>query len=86
VWTSTLKLSSVWYFIQFRDVAIQQLSEKNDLWVVFPTERVAPAWEYKDPQWLLQGFRELVERRVLMSHLDAKITGFKAGRMHIGSY
>ena len=68
----------MWYFIHFRDVAIQRLSQKNDLWVVSPPEKVALARTYKVPQWLLQGLQELANKRVLVSHSDAKIIGFEA--------
>ena len=78
VWISTLKLSNMWYFIHFRGVAIQRLSQKNDLWVVSPTEKIVLARTYKVPQWLLQGLQELAEWRVLVSHSDAKIIGFEA--------
>ncbi|KIM38468.1 hypothetical protein M413DRAFT_447717 [Hebeloma cylindrosporum] len=77
VWISTLKLSSMWFFLHFRNVAIQRLSEKNRLWDVPPTERVVLARTYKVPQWLLQGLRELAGDRVLVSHSDAKIIGFE---------
>ena len=67
----------MWYFIHFRQVAIQRLSEANNHWHVLPTEKVALARAYKVPQWLLQGLRELAERKVLVSHCDAKIIGFE---------
>ena len=58
-------------------MAIQRLSEKNDLRVVSPTERVTLARAYKVPSWLLQGFRELAEKKGLVSRSDAKIIGFE---------
>jgi len=76
----------MWYFIHFREVAIQRLSEGNNHWHVLPTEKVALARAYKVPQWLLQGLRELAERKVLVSHCDAKIIGFETAfnLAHIG--
>lgn len=72
-WVTILKLSSLWSFIQYRKLAIDQL-EKH---LTDPMDKVHYAREFGASNWLVSGYKGLVERPEL---LDEKI-GAKLGHL-----
>ncbi|KAJ7066267.1 hypothetical protein C8F01DRAFT_1365852 [Mycena amicta] len=72
-WLSVLKLSTMWYFIDARELAIAQL----DLRSLTPVERILLSRQYDVAKWLRSGYTELAQREEGISLEDAEKIGFK---------
>ncbi|KAJ7631367.1 hypothetical protein DFH06DRAFT_1005234, partial [Mycena polygramma] len=55
-WISALKLSTLWYFLDARDLAIKQLNDRGDIGSV---ERILLARQYDVASWLRRGYTDL---------------------------
>ncbi|KAF7356248.1 hypothetical protein MVEN_00956300 [Mycena venus] len=68
-WVSVLKLSTLWYFIDARDLAIQQLNTHT---VMGSAERIHLARQYDVPGWLRMGYTDLARRTEDISEEEAE--------------
>jgi hypothetical protein len=73
-WISVLKLSTLWYFLDARDLAIQQLNDRADIGSV---ERILLARQYDVATWLRMGYTDLARREEGISLEDAKKIGWE---------
>lgn len=73
-WISVLKLSTMWTFGKLRQSAIKWLGELN----VNPVEKVMLARTYKVASLLVQGYKELIQRKEGPSVEEAKVLGYEA--------
>ncbi|KAJ7883275.1 hypothetical protein B0H13DRAFT_2047070 [Mycena leptocephala] len=73
-WISVLKLSTQWYFLDTRDLAIKQLSNRKDIGSV---DRILLARQYDVPAWLRMGISELARRHGGISREDAEKIGWE---------
>jgi hypothetical protein len=73
-WISVLKLSTQWYFLNIRDLAIKQLSNRTDIGSV---DRILLARQYDVPAWLRMGITELAQRQEGISREDAEKIGWE---------
>jgi len=73
-WISVLKLSTQWYFLDTRDLVINQLDKLTDMGNV---ERILLARQYDVPAWLRMAYRNLVLRHEGISLGDAEKIGWE---------
>ncbi|KAJ7452177.1 hypothetical protein B0H11DRAFT_2074649 [Mycena galericulata] len=73
-WISALKLSTLWYFLDIRELAIQQLSDTP----LDAIERIVLAKRYDVADWLRAGYSELVRRPDSLSLEEAEEIGLVA--------
>jgi hypothetical protein len=73
-WISVLKLSTQWYFLDIRDLAIKQLSNRTDIGSV---DRILLARQYDVPVWLRMGINELAQCHEGISREDAEKIGWE---------
>ncbi|KAJ6481259.1 hypothetical protein C8R47DRAFT_594422 [Mycena vitilis] len=55
-WISVLKLSTLWYFLDARDLAIKQLNDRSDIGSI---ERILLARQYDVAPWFRRGYTDL---------------------------
>ncbi|KAJ7289177.1 hypothetical protein C8J57DRAFT_1164982 [Mycena rebaudengoi] len=72
-WISVLKLSTLWYFIDARDLAIRQLTSMS----LGSVERILLSRQYDVAPWLRSGYTELARREEGISLGDAEKIGWK---------
>ena len=71
-WISVLDLSTKWYFVEFRRLAIAKITTLcGDV-----VEKIRLGKEYKVYSWLLFGYEQLARRTEKISDDEAKIIGF----------
>ncbi|KAJ6481256.1 hypothetical protein C8R47DRAFT_1135174 [Mycena vitilis] len=73
-WISVLKLSTLWYFLDARDLAIKQLNNRSDIGSV---ERILLARQYDVASWLRMGYTDLGRREEGISLADAEKIGWQ---------
>ncbi|KAF7356258.1 hypothetical protein MVEN_00957300 [Mycena venus] len=73
-WISVLKLSTLWYFLDARDLAIQQLNNRPEIGSV---ERILLAQQYDVATWLRLGYTDLAKREEGISLGDAEKIGWQ---------
>ncbi|KAJ7631360.1 hypothetical protein DFH06DRAFT_1005297 [Mycena polygramma] len=73
-WISVLKLSTLWYFLDARDLAIKQLNDRGDIGSV---ERILLARQYDVASWLRMGYTDLARREEGISLEDAEKIGWQ---------
>ena len=73
-WISVLKLSTMWTFGELRQLAIKWLGRLSNISSV---EKVMLARKYKVESLLLQGYKELIERKEGPSVEEAKVLGYE---------
>ncbi|KAF7356245.1 hypothetical protein MVEN_00956000 [Mycena venus] len=73
-WISVLKLSTQWWFLAARDLAIQQLNDRND---VTSVDRIVLARKYNVPTWLRMGYTDLARRDESISREEAEKIGWE---------
>ncbi|KAF7356247.1 hypothetical protein MVEN_00956200 [Mycena venus] len=73
-WVSVLKLSTQWYFLATRDLAIKQLDKLPDMGSV---ERILLARQYDVPHWLKTGYTQLARRAAGISQEEAAQIGWE---------
>ncbi|KAJ7180997.1 hypothetical protein C8R46DRAFT_885842 [Mycena filopes] len=73
-WISVLKLSTQWYFLDARDLAIKQLDERTDIGSV---ELILLARQYDVATWLRRGYTDLARREEGISLEDAAKIGWE---------
>ncbi|CAA7260410.1 unnamed protein product [Cyclocybe aegerita] len=73
-WLSVLKLSSLWYFLSFRDMAIAELECPEAL---TPTEKVTWGRDVKISSWVVKGYQEIVQRSTIISKDEALAIGYE---------
>jgi len=73
-WISVLKLSTQWYFLDTRDLAIKQLNKRSD---VGSADRIVLARQYDVPDWLRTGYTDLARRNEEISPEDAQKIGWE---------
>ncbi|KAJ7020613.1 hypothetical protein C8F04DRAFT_290901 [Mycena alexandri] len=73
-WISVLKLSTQWYFLDARELAIQQLTNRTDIGSV---ERILLARQYDVATWLRMGYTDLARREEGISLEDAAKIGWE---------
>ncbi|KAJ7157511.1 hypothetical protein C8R43DRAFT_400925 [Mycena crocata] len=73
-WISVLKLSTLWYFLDARDLAIRQL----DAMGLSSVLRILLARQYDVANWLRTGYTELARREEGISLEDAAKIGWEA--------
>ncbi|KAJ6456078.1 hypothetical protein C8R45DRAFT_1034843 [Mycena sanguinolenta] len=73
-WISVLKLSTQWYFLDARDLAIKQLDERPDIGSV---ERILLGRQYDVATWLRMGYNDLAKREEGISLEDAAKIGWE---------
>ncbi|KAJ7250483.1 hypothetical protein B0H12DRAFT_1120558 [Mycena haematopus] len=73
-WISVLKLSTQWYFLDARDLAIKQLNDQGDIRSV---ERILLARQYDVAGWLRMGYNDLAKREEGISLEDAATIGWE---------
>ncbi|KAJ2918335.1 hypothetical protein MD484_g2143, partial [Candolleomyces efflorescens] len=71
-WITILKLSSLWSFIGYRKLAIDQLEEH----LTTPIDLVDCAREFGVSNWLVSGFKGLVERPELLDEMIGARLGY----------
>ena len=76
-WSAALKLSTLWNFRDIRQLAITRLSDLPGAGGMTPVEKVGLAKAYKVPQWLLQGYHELVRRTKAISAEEGRVLGIE---------
>ncbi|PPQ88956.1 hypothetical protein CVT25_005055 [Psilocybe cyanescens] len=67
-WTSVLKLSTQWYFINLREVAISEIERLNELNLV---EKILLGRKYRISSWMVEGFCGLVNNTESISDDEA---------------
>ncbi|EAU85421.2 hypothetical protein CC1G_07115 [Coprinopsis cinerea okayama7 len=72
-WISVLKLSTLWFFNDLRQVAIQALTILD----IGPIRRINLARQYHIHEWLLSGYEELVARMSPIREDDVEEIGFR---------
>ncbi|KAJ3507093.1 hypothetical protein NLJ89_g6498 [Agrocybe chaxingu] len=73
-WFSVLKLSSFWYFLKFRNMAIAELERPE---VLTPTEKVTWGRDVKISSWVVKGYQEIAQRSATISKDDAIAIGYE---------
>ncbi|KAJ6581992.1 hypothetical protein B0H19DRAFT_1019018 [Mycena capillaripes] len=73
-WISVLKLSTLWYFLDARDLAIKQLNGRADIGSI---ERILLARQYDVAPWLRMGYTDLARREEGISLEDAEKIGWQ---------
>ncbi|KAJ7250470.1 hypothetical protein B0H12DRAFT_974819, partial [Mycena haematopus] len=73
-WISVLKLSTQWYFLDARDLAIKQLDDRPD---IGSGERILLARQYDVTTWLRMGYNDLAKREEGISLEDAVTIGWE---------
>ncbi|KAF8216988.1 hypothetical protein K438DRAFT_1704114 [Mycena galopus ATCC 62051] len=73
-WISVLKLSTQWYFLDARDLAIKQLDNRPEIGSV---ERILLARQYDVAAWLRMGYTDLARRDEGISLEDAAKIGWE---------
>ncbi|KAF7356257.1 hypothetical protein MVEN_00957200 [Mycena venus] len=73
-WISVLKLSTQWYFLDIRNIAIEQLNNRND---VTSVDRIVLARQYDIPDWLRLGYTDLSRRDESISREVADKIGWE---------
>ncbi|KAF7356244.1 hypothetical protein MVEN_00955900 [Mycena venus] len=73
-WISVLKLSTKWYFLDTRNLAIDQLNSRADMGGV---DRILLARQYDVPNWLQMGYADLARRTAGISREDAEKIGWE---------
>ncbi|KAJ7788782.1 hypothetical protein B0H14DRAFT_3575732, partial [Mycena olivaceomarginata] len=73
-WISVLKLSTQWYFLDARDLAIKQLNDRPEIGSV---ERILLARQYDVAAWLRMGYNDLAKRGEGISLEDAATIGWE---------
>ncbi|KAK7024955.1 hypothetical protein R3P38DRAFT_3356199 [Favolaschia claudopus] len=73
-WISVLKLSTQWYFIDARELAIQQLNDRPEIGSI---ERILLARQYDVAAWLRMGYNDLARREEGISLEDAAKIGWE---------
>ena len=76
-WSAALKLSTLWNFRDIRQHAITRLSALPGPEGLTSVEKVGFAKAYKVPQWLLQGYQELVRRTKAISTEEGRELGME---------
>ena len=71
-WLSVLDLSTKWYFVEFRRLAIAKITTLCDDVV----EKIRLGKEYRVYSWLLFGYEQLARRIEKISDDEAKIIGY----------
>lgn len=71
-WVSVLDLSTKWYFVEFRRLAITKITTLCDDVV----EKIRLGKEYRVSSWLLFGYEQLARRTEKISDDEAKIIGY----------
>lgn len=71
---SVLKLADMWEFLEIRDLAIKELSNRT----MDPFTKVLLAKRYKIPVWLRLGYQELANREEIITCEEAKQLGWDA--------
>ncbi|KAJ7763619.1 hypothetical protein DFH07DRAFT_812587 [Mycena maculata] len=72
-WISVLKLSTLWYFLDARELAIQQLTSR----ITESVERILLARDYEVSSWLRAGYTDLARREEGISMEDAEKIGLR---------
>lgn len=72
-WISVLKLSTLWRFLDARDLAIQQLTSRG----MESVERILLARSYDVATWLRSGYTDLARREEGISLEDAEKIGWE---------
>lgn len=72
-WISVLKLSTLWYFLDARELAIQQLNGQS----MGSVERILLARKYAVSAWLRTGYTDLARREEGISLEDAEKIGWE---------
>ncbi|KAF7309862.1 hypothetical protein MIND_00358300 [Mycena indigotica] len=72
-WISVLKLSTMWFFIAARDLAITRLDTHN----LSPVERIVLARQYDVSKWLRSAYTELCTREEGITLADAETIGYR---------
>ncbi|KAJ6565097.1 hypothetical protein B0H10DRAFT_2113908 [Mycena sp. CBHHK59/15] len=72
-WISVLKLSTLWYFLDARDLAIRQLTGR----AIGSVDRIMLARKYDVAPWLRSGYTELARREEGISLEDAAKIGWE---------
>ncbi|KAJ3510552.1 hypothetical protein NLJ89_g4609 [Agrocybe chaxingu] len=73
-WLSVLTLSSLWYFLSFRKVAIAELERTGAL---TPTEKVTWGRDVNISSWVVKGYQELVQRANIVNKNEALGVGYE---------
>ncbi|KAJ7192290.1 hypothetical protein GGX14DRAFT_480320 [Mycena pura] len=73
-WLSVLKLSTQWYFLATRDLAIKKLDQLPDMGSI---ERIRLARQYDVPAWLRTGYTQLAQRSAGISREEAAQIGWE---------
>jgi len=73
-WISVLKLSTMWEFIDIREVAMKQLSTDRMEMTTFVKIECGRTYEVK--KWLLDGYVELVKRGKAITDEEAQLLGW----------
>ncbi|KAF7308220.1 hypothetical protein HMN09_00669900 [Mycena chlorophos] len=72
-WISVLKLATMWYFLDARELAITQLDQR----ALTPVERILLSRQYDVAKWLRSGYTELAQREEGISLEDAEKIKFR---------
>ncbi|KAJ2924526.1 hypothetical protein H1R20_g12564, partial [Candolleomyces eurysporus] len=72
-WLTILKLATLWYFLDFRALAIQHLSGQ----LIDPIESISVGREMYVPAWVERGFAALITKKGLISNEDSEKIGYK---------
>jgi hypothetical protein len=70
-WISVLKLSTMWDFLEMRELAINELS----LWPIDWITKIVLARQYKISQWLFAAYEGLAKRKEPISVAEAQQLG-----------
>ena len=73
-WISVLRLSTFWYFLEYRKMAITQLEKVG---FFSPIDRVLYGREYRVQSWVRQGFEQLITREEPIEKEDALLINFE---------
>ena len=90
-WIAVLKLSTLWNAPALREAAIESIDDELDAWksikkpeenpkfpaILLPSNLVLLGREYSVDNWILHGYRSLVNADKRMSELDAQAIGWK---------
>ena len=73
-WISVLRLSTFWYFLEYRKMAITQLEKVG---FFSPIDQVLYGREYRVQSWVRQGFEQLIAREEPIEKEDAPLINFE---------
>jgi len=73
-WLSVLRLSTFWYFLEYRKMAISQLEKVG---AFSPIDQVLYGREYRVHSWVRQGFEQLITRENPIEKEDAHLINFE---------